>query len=480
MQDAASPRERAAAWGAQGEWGAALACARGALAAAPQDAELHHEVATYAARLGLIDQAVRHFRLATLGSTRLGSLLSMATFLPAAPSADLPALRASRRRMAAALAARWPEIATLAPARRRRASGRLRIGYLSAHFTWASYMRSVWGLINQHDRETVDVHLFTDGDAPPFEGYVPHPRDRITHTADLDIPRLHETLRAADLDVLVDLSGYGAPTRAGVFLSAPAPVGVSWFNAFGTNALPGLHLHLADAIVCPTAEEAHYVERIVRLPRSYLAFAPTTPTPEVGLPTKRPFTFGCLAPLYKLTDATLDDWCALLAALPDSPLLLGHTAAAQASNREHLLRRFERRGIARERIHLAGPAPNYEFMSNYADIDLALDTQPYSGGTTTAEALWQGVPVLTWRGDRWAARTAVSLLHSAGLTDFVAIDSADFVRRGQALATASGRARLAGLRPTMRARLLASPVCAVARQARDFERVFALCARRGR
>ncbi|MBI4692975.1 MAG: hypothetical protein HY749_03050 [Gammaproteobacteria bacterium] len=468
----ASAREQAAAWGRAGEWGAALACASRALTAAPEDAELHHELATYSARLGLTDEAIRHFRLAALGSSALGSLLSLATYLPGAPGADLAAILAARRRVGAALAARWPELAGLAPPRRRRAGGRLRLGYLSAHFSWAPYMRPVWGVINQHDRAAVDVHLFADGGAPPFEGYRPHARDRITLTSDLDVPTLHETLRSADLDVVIDLSGYGAPARAGVFVSAPAPLGVSWFNAFGTNGLPGLQVQMGDAIVCPAADEAYYVERIVRLPRSHLAFAPTTPTPEVGVPAAGTFTLGCLAPLYKLTGATLDDWCALLAALPESRLALGHADAAQGSNREHLLRRFERRGIARERIRLSGPAANYEFMANYAGIDLALDTRPYSGGTTAAEALWQGVPVLTWRGDRWAARLAASQLHSAGLADFIAADGADFVRRGQALATPQGRARLAALRHTLRARLLASPACAVARQARDFERVF--------
>lgn len=474
----ASAREQAAAWRRAGEWGAALVCARRALAESPGDAELHHDIGAYAAQLGLTDDAVRHFRLAALGSAALGSLLSMATFLPGAAGADLAAILAARRRVGVALAARWPDLARQARPRRRRSGGRLRIGYLSAHFGWAPYMRGVWGLVNHHDRDAVDVHLFADGGTPPFLGHVPQVRDRLTLTSGMDVPTLYETLRGADLDVLVDLSGYSAPARAGVFVAAPAPVGVSWFNAFGTNGLPGLHVQMADAIVCPAVEEAHYTERIVRLPRTCLTFSPTTPMPEVGAPANASFTLGCLAPLYKLTEATLDDWCALLAMLPESTLLLAHADAAKGSNREHLLLRFERRGITRDRVCLRGPAPNFAFMANYADIDLALDTRPYSGGTTTAEALWQCVPVLTWRGDRWAARTGASLLHGAGLDDFIAADSADFVRRGAALATPDGRAYLTVLRRTLRARLLASPVCAVARQARDFERVFALLARR--
>ena len=470
------PRERAQAWGRAGEWGAALACAGRALAEAPTDAVLHHELASHAAKLGLVDRALSHFRIAALSVRGIAPLLSLATFAPAAPGTDLDGILAIRRRAARALADLHPAVAALPPARRRHPTGRLRIGYLSAHFSRAPYMRPVWGVVNHHDRSAVDVHLFADGGEPPFPGYAPHARDRVTVTASMDVETLHEHLRRAGLDVLVDLSGYGAPTRAGVFLSAAAPVTVAWFNAFATSGLPGLRFQLGDAVVCPRAEDRHYSERVLRLPRSYLAFSATTPMPEVApspAARGRPFTLGCLAPLYKLTDPTLDDWCALLRAVPEARLLLAHGDAAGASNREHLLRRLEARGVARQRVRLAGPAPNPEFVRHYDDIDLALDTRPYSGGTTTGEALWQGVPVLTWRGDRWAARTSASQLASAGLHDFVAADGEDFVRRGTALAGAAGRTRLREMRPHLRQQLRRSAACAVARQARDFERLFA-------
>ena len=470
-----SLRERALAWGRAGEWGAALDCARRALRLAPDSPELHHQVGCAAAKLGLADRAVDHFRLAGLGSDNVAPLVCLATFCPGAPGVDMTAQLAIRRRLARALASRHRSLSGSPEPRPRARAGRLRVGYLSAHFTWAPYMRPVWGVVNAHDRERVDVHLFADGGEPPFEGYRPHRRDRVSVTRSLDPEALHEHLRAAELDVLVDLSGYGAPTRAAAFLSSPAPVCISWFNAFGSNALPGIRYQLADRVVCPPGDEVHFSERILRLPRTYLAFEQTTPAPDVAAsPSSRgePFTFGCLAPLYKLTAPTLDAWCAILRALPDTRMLLGHAEADGSSNREHLLRRFEQRGVERARIRLLGSAPNEAFMGYYAHIDLALDTSPYSGGTTTMEALWQGVPVLTDKGERWAARTSASLLVSAGLGELVAADASDLVGRARALAASSGSDRLRRWRRTLRDQVAGSRACAVADQARSFERCY--------
>jgi predicted O-linked N-acetylglucosamine transferase (SPINDLY family) len=154
-------------------------------------------------------------------------------------------------------------------------------------------------------------------------------------------------------------------------------------------------------------------------------------------------------------------------------LLVRANTLADPSNRDHLLARFASRGIARERIAIEGGAPHVDFLKSYDRIDVALDTFPYNGGTTTTEALWQGVPVLTYIGDRWIARTSASLLGAAGLDDWVAGDADDLVAKASALArNPATPARLAALRAGMRAQLAASAACNTAGLCRELEQLY--------
>jgi predicted O-linked N-acetylglucosamine transferase (SPINDLY family) len=146
---------------------------------------------------------------------------------------------------------------------------------------------------------------------------------------------------------------------------------------------------------------------------------------------------------------------------------------AEPSNRDHLRARLASRGVAGERIDLEGGAAHFDFLQSYDRIDIALDTFPYNGGTTTTEALWQGVPVLTCAGDRWAARTSASLLRAAGLDDWVARDQDDLLAKASALARDPATpAGLAALRAGMRARLAASAACDTAGLCRALERIY--------
>ena len=147
-------------------------------------------------------------------------------------------------------------------------------------------------------------------------------------------------------------------------------------------------------------------------------------------------TFGALASAYKLNDLTLDIWTAYCGPRPTSRLLIRASTLAEPSNRDHLRARLAARGIASERVDLEGGAAHFNFLQSYDRIDIALDTFPYNGGTTTTKALWQGVPVLTYVGDRWVARTSASLLRAAGLDAWVAaIQKIWWPKRARWLAT---------------------------------------------
>src|ERR1700677_1827794 len=171
-------------------------------------------------------------------------------------------------------------------------------------------------------------------------------------------------------------------------------------------------------------------------------------------------TSACLAPQYKITDEVIATWARILKSAPSSRLILKSSCLEQPSNRAAVFARFARFGVGPERLTLERPAEHFTFLKAYGRIDIALDTFPYNGGTTTMEALWQGVPVLTFNGDRWASRTSRTLVLAAGLAEWDRPSREHYVERASALANATETpARLAALRAGMRARLLDSRAC---------------------
>jgi protein O-GlcNAc transferase len=254
-------------------------------------------------------------------------------------------------------------------------------------------------------------------------------------------------------------------------------VQLAWFNSFATSGLACFDGIIGDDTVIPADEEAFYTERVLRVPGTYLAFEVFHAVPDVAPPpcnaNQGRLTFGSLASAYKLNDLTLDIWARILRSAPTSRLLIRASTLAEPSNCDHLRARLADRGVAGERVDLEGGAAHFDFLRSYDRIDIALDTFPYNGGTTTTEALWQGVPVLTYVGDRWVARTSASLLRAAGLDDWVARDEDDLLAKASALARDPATpARLAALRAGMRARLAASAACDTAGLCRALEQIY--------
>ena len=171
-------------------------------------------------------------------------------------------------------------------------------------------------------------------------------------------------------------------------------------------------------------------------------------------------TFGSLVTQYKITAPVLDAWAAVLQAVPTARLLLGNTELDSACNRDYVAARFKQRGIDAARIEFRGRADHRTFVEYYNAIDIALDAFPYNGGTTTMEAIWQGLPVITFDGDRWASRTSASILAGTPLTQFVATDVEGYVQTAINLASDPYVAeRLRSLRHSMRGLLMDCPAC---------------------
>jgi protein O-GlcNAc transferase len=443
----------------------AIRCFRRALALRPGSAQAHFDLGRALFGTGDIDAALDSFRIAAADRSELRreAFGRIARYIPGSPRADNATVLDARREWAALEAA--AEGIFKPPRRRPRSSGRkLRIGYVSAFLRPPNWLKPVWGVINRHDRARFDIHLFSDGDPPNEEsGYSRHPRDRIHDIRSLSNRELAAAVVRLGIDILVDLNGYSFQSRFGFFMRRPAPVIIGWFNMYATTGIDAFDYIVGDDSVIPEEEERFYTERVVRVPGSYIAFSVLYPVPDVAPPpciTTGSLTFGSFASQYKLTDGVIGAWATILRQAPGSRLLLKNRTLADASNQGALHERFRRHDIPTERVLLDGPAEHREFLAAYARIDIALDTFPYNGGTTTTEALWQGVPVLTFNGDRWVSRTSRSLLLAAGLGEWCEPDLAAYIGRAVSLARAETTpAELAALRAAMRARLSAAPVC---------------------
>ncbi|CAG4903331.1 Lipopolysaccharide assembly protein B [Paraburkholderia saeva] len=276
-----------------------------------------------------------------------------------------------------------------------------------------------------------------------------------------------------DIHILLDLAGHTSHNRLGVFAWKPAPVQASWLGFFATTGVEAVDYILGDRHVLRLGEESHFVEKLWRLPDSYLCFTPPQTEIAVGpLPmlANGVVTFGCLNNIGKIGDEVVALWSRVLHAVPGSRLLLKASQLDQAILRGDVIMRFARRGIDAARLILAGRSSRDAHLNAFNQIDIALDPFPYPGGTTSVEGLWMGVPVLTRQGDRFLSHVGESIVNTAGLPDWVARDNDDYVEK--AVAFSSDPARLASLRAGLRQQLVASPLCDAPRFARNLEDAF--------
>lgn len=464
---------------------ARLACAdyagaaealRRALALRSNAFGVHCNLAEALFQLGEPDAAFLEYQRAadtTDAEVREIALAGMACIAPGCSAVSNFRILAARRRW---IDAQLPGVRRVNAARGD-PQRKLRVGYLSAFFGARNWMKMYLGVINAHDRDRFELHLLCDGAPPNLEsGYVDQAEDRIWEIAGLSNAALAQHIAEAQLDVLVDLNGYSYQRRLPVFLYCPARLQICWQGMYGTTGIPDVVWLIGDDAVIPPEEERYCSERVARVSGTYLPFSVFYPTPEIVPPpclAGGGVTFGCLASAYKLTDQTLDAYARILHAAPVARLLMRNRTLDQVSNRTRLLQRFSALGIGADRLILEGGAEHFDFLGSYDRIDIALDVFPYNGGTTTAEALWQGVPVLSFNGDRWASRTSRSLLCAAGCEEWVAADQAGFETAAIALANdADTPSRLAEWRAAMRAKLSSSAACDVAGLCRQLEALY--------
>jgi predicted O-linked N-acetylglucosamine transferase (SPINDLY family) len=290
--------------------------------------------------------------------------------------------------------------------------------------------------------------------------------------AALTYDALAAKMRSQAIDILVDLSGHTSNHSLVTFHQRGAPVQVTMIGYPGTTGLTQMDARIVDHLTDPPEADKWHSERLVRLDGCFLCYRPPEDAPApVARPTNTPITFGSFNVLRKLGDHTLQAWAQILHQVPESRLLLKAQGLSQPAAQAAIRDRFKALGIDETRVELIAYTPTLkEHLDLYARMDIALDPLVYNGTTTTCEALWMGVPVLTMRGNAHASRVGTSLLSCIGAPELIAADTADYIARAVALARNPGA--LDTYRHTLRAKLQSSPACNGPGYARRVEAAF--------
>jgi protein O-GlcNAc transferase len=365
------------------------------------------------------------------------------------------------------------EGATPAPARAfpPASERRLRVGFLSPNLRTHSVAHFLEPLLAHLDREQFEVFLYHDH--PLMDATSARLRQAAAHwrhVAGQPHGALEVQVRADSLDLLVDLAGHTELNRLPLFARRLAPVQATYLGYPDTTGLRSMDYRLVDAITDPEGAEELCTEELVRFAPTAWCYAPPAEAPLRSPPPSaggEPVTFGCFNNFAKVTDETLAAWGRVLAAVPGSRLLLKSFGLGAPVLQAAALRRLAAAGIAPGRAELLDHTASLtEHLATYARVDISLDTFPYHGTTTTCEALWMGVPVVTRVGDRHASRVGASLLTAVGHPEWIARDWEEYV--GIAAALARDPDRLAATRAGLRDELRNSPLLDHVGQAERF------------
>lgn len=349
----------------------------------------------------------------------------------------------------------------------------LRVGFVSGDFREHAVATFIEGLWQDFDRRRVQVFAYYNY---PVEDAASHRlkalADGWTRIFGLPDEVLAAQLRAARIDILIDCAGHTAYNRLPLFARRPVPVQVSWLGYPATTGLSAIDYRLVSVFAAPNRDLDHlFTERVAYLPCVLASFTPHADSPEVGaLPAagRGYVTFASFNRPSKLGERVIALWSRVLRAVPDARLLLG--SVDDAALQERLTRDFAAQGVAAERLAFRPRLPMREYLRLHREIDIILDTFPYTGGTTTNHALWMGVPVLTLDGVTLAQRQGPSILRRRGLDDWVADSEEDYLRRASHFA--ADLDALAALRASLRDRFPAAGTQAASTPARCLESAF--------
>jgi len=352
---------------------------------------------------------------------------------------------------------------------------RLRVGYVSPDFRQHSVAFFVESLLQEHDRNSYAIYCYSqvawpDTTTARFKKLADHWCD----VRNLSTEATVDQIISDQIDILVDLAGHTMGNRLDVLAQRAAPIQLAAIGYPGTTGLIHIDGRLSDAGADLPANDTYSSESVIRLPRPMHCYSPPPFAPGTNaLPyhNQGVVTFGSFNKLAKISDPTIKVWSDVLKAVPKSRLLIKTKPLAETATQSALAAKFAAFGIEEDRLELCGWNPVDEgHLATYHRVDIALDTYPYNGTTTTCEALWMGVPVITLAGQTHASRVGASLLESAGVPDLICGSPDEFVACAVKLSTEP--TTLAALRGSMRQRVATSAICNAKAYTIDVERAY--------
>ena len=446
----------------QGRCGDAGRSLAEALRLRPGYAAAHDNLGRVLKAQGRATEAIGHHRAALAAAPRPQTHSNLLYSLNFAPEVSPEEAAAEHRRWARMHEA--PLRAAQLPARPE-ASGsrRLRIGYVSPDYVNHSVAYFFAPVLAAHDRQAFEIICYSDAPAPDaVTRRIRSLAGRWREIAGWSDARVAKAIRGDRIDILVDLAGHTARNRLLVFAEKPAPVQVTWLGYPATTGLESMDYRITEAVCDPPGRtEDLHTEKLVRLPGPFSCYEPCLASPPVGpLPAIAAgrVTFGCFNNLAKVNGQVVDAWAQLLCGLPEARLMLVSRGLSDPETAELVRREFASRGVAPGRLDLDGEAlPEVPHLARYGRVDVALDTFPYNGATTTCEALWMGVPVVTLAGRAHASRVGASLLTHLGAQEWVAGSPSEYAGICRRLTGDLGR--LSEIRRGLRNRMSGSPLC---------------------
>ncbi len=348
----------------------------------------------------------------------------------------------------------------------------LNIGFVSGDLGRHPVGYFVVGLLKNLPRHDVRVFCYSDRKEDDLTRQIKETTDQWRTIVGLSDNALLAQIRADKIDILIDLAGHTAKNRLLALTKKPAPIQVAWAGYAGTTGISQIDYLISDRYSTPVDEDAFYEETIVRMPDGWLCYTPPDYAPVVGpLPSTQTghITFASFCNPSKLNGEVIAVWSEILHAVSDAKLLIKYHNIDYPAFSARLTEAFKENGIDASRLILEGRAPHDQLLERYNAVDIALDPFPYSGGLTTYEALWMGVPVITVPGATFASRHTESHLATLGQTDFIARDKREYVKIATDLAHDPDRLR--DLRSSLRDMMSQSPVCDTEKFALHFHSV---------
>jgi predicted O-linked N-acetylglucosamine transferase (SPINDLY family) len=477
-----------------GDHDAAVAAYEAGIAAAPDDPTAYCSMGSALSVMGRVPDAIAALKR---GIARLPDKAVLREALcyhtnfadNVTPQEALEAHAALGRIVEAQGRARFPQAHTLTNTKDPERP--LRVGFISGEFCWHACAMFMEGLIQGLNRSRIQPYCYyvrSEIEAPTERFAAMVGPNQWRHVAAANDQQIAQLIVNDKIDILIDTMGWTEHQKMHVFEPRVAPIQATWLGYPNTTGLPSMDYRIVDAITDPPGAEAFVTEKLIRLPGCFLTFLPAPHSPDPALTPalaesqsaisqsrrgdhnpQSAITFGSFNRLSKVRPAVARTWAAILRAVPSSRLLIKSSLVSQ-DTKAHYMREFAAEGVAPERLIWSSFVPGVQaHLAMYHQVDIALDSFPYNGTTTTCEATWMGVPVITLTGEVGVhrARVGTSLLTALNLPELIAPTREKYIELAAQLA--NDRPRILEYHRTLRSRMAASPLCDSKTYAQNFE-----------